>query len=100
MLPNIESRMFSQINIRKDPEPFCCCFMEKVKSIIPFLSANRDRGFSPCFCFSQKAMTSFFGGAPTAFPLKAAGNISHKKIHKILKYQTSIKGELSRWTFK
>lgn len=57
MVLDTESRIFSHINIRKDPESFCCRFMEKVKSMIPFLSANR---FHACFCFSQKAKIFLF----------------------------------------
>lgn len=51
MVLDTESRIFSWTNIRKDPESFCCCFMEKVKSMIPFLSANR---FRPCFVFPRR----------------------------------------------
>lgn len=63
--------------------------MEKVKAIMPFLSADM-------LLFFSESHDKFLGGAHTAFPLKATGNKRHKKIHKILKSQASVKGELSR----
>lgn len=81
MVLDTESKIFFQINIRKDPESFCCCFMGKVKSMIPLLSASR---FCPCFCFSQKAKI-FCGCCFLAFPLKANGNTKSQENTQNLK---------------